>query len=138
MKRTLFAIFFALFVSLAIAGSYEIGDRLFVNDSNHPVPGVKIGAFGTATTLSQVVIYSSSITPAATAAAIGTTSQTFTVSGLATTDKISVNGPAPTSLCPITGYRVSAANTLQLDFSTLTAAACTPAAGTHTIVAIRS
>lgn len=137
MKRILFPILLLVF-SLAWAGSYEIGDRLFVNDSNHPVPGAKIGPFGTATILSQIVVYSQSITPVATAAAIGTTSQTFTVTGLSTSDKISVNGPAPTSLCPITGYRVSSANTLQLDFSTLTAAACTPSAGTHTVVAIRS
>lgn len=35
-------------------------------------------------------------------------------------------------------YPVSAADTLQMDFATLTAAACTPAAGAYTITASRS
>ncbi len=97
---------------------------------------VVIGAAGTA--VANVAIYTpASFTPVATAAAIGTTSQTFTVTNLAATDKVTVNGPAPTSLCPLVSYRVSAANTLQLDFATLTAAACTPAAGVYSIVAIR-
>lgn len=83
-------------------------------------------------------MYAPSLTPVATAAAIGTTEQTFTVTGLATTDRVYVNGPAPTSLCPTVHARVSAANTLALAFSTLTAAACTPAAGTYNVVALRS
>lgn len=82
----------------------------------------------------NIKVYSPSLTPAATAAAIGTTQQTFSVSGLATANRIAVIGPVPTSLCPITGARVSAANTLQLDITTLTAAACTPASGTYTVV----
>jgi hypothetical protein len=85
----------------------------------------------------RIVSYTQTITPAATAAAIGTTAQTFTVTGLATTDRVIVNVPGVTSLCPMVHARVSAANTLQLWFSTLTAAACTPAAGSHTIIAIR-
>lgn len=83
-------------------------------------------------------MFAPSLTPAATAAAIGTTEQTFTVTGLATADRVYVNGPAPTSLCPMVHARVSAANSLTLAFSTLTAAACTPAAGTYNIVALRS
>ncbi len=81
--------------------------------------------------------YTSTLTPVATPAAVGTTQQTFTVTGLSTSDRIYVNGPAPTSLCPMVGFRVSAANTLQLDFTTLTAVACTPAAGSYTVFAIR-
>lgn len=76
-----------------------------------------------------------SITPAATAAAIGTSQQTFTVTGLTTGMDVWVVGPAPTALCPNTGARVSAANTLQLDFATMTAVACTPAAGTYNVIA---
>lgn len=82
-------------------------------------------------------IYTPSITPTATSAAIQTALQTTTVTGLSTSDTIYVNGPAPTSLCPMVGARVSAANTLQLEFVVLTAAACTPASGTYTIVAVR-
>lgn len=83
-------------------------------------------------------MFAPSLTPAATAAAIGTTEQSFTVTGLATSDRVYVNGPAPTSLCPMVHARVSAANTLTLAFSTLTAAACTPVAGTYNVVALRS
>lgn len=75
------------------------------------------------------------LTPAATAAAIGVSQQTFTVPGLTTGMDVFVSGPAPTALCPNTGARVSAANTLQLDFATLTAAACTPASGTYQVIA---
>ncbi len=84
-----------------------------------------------------VAIFVPSLTPAATPAAIGTTSQTFTVTGLGAADVIMIMGPAPTSLCPNVSARVSALNTLQLSFSTLTAAACTPAAGVYTIYAFR-
>lgn len=95
-------------------------------------------AIGGGTVITGVVVYTPTLTPAATAAAVGTTQQTFTVTGLATTDKLIVNGPVPTSLCPMTGYRASAVDTLQLDFTTLTAAACTPPTGVYKIVAIRS
>ena len=95
-----------------------------------------VGAGGSALS-NGIVVYSQSLTPAATSAAIQTTEQNFTVTGLNTSDKIYVNGPAPTSLCPPVHARVAAANTLALAFSTLTAAACTPAAGTYNIIAIR-
>ena len=96
-------------------------------------------AIGGGTAVTKIsVLTTGAITPVATAAAIGTTQQTFAVTGLLTTDKIIVNGPVPTSLCPMTGYRVSATDTLQLDFTTLTASACTPAAGTYNIVMIRN
>lgn len=86
----------------------------------------------------QSRVYSQSLTPSATSAAIQTSAQTFTVTGLTTADVVFVNGPAPTSLCPMVGARVSAANTLQLHFTVLTASACTPASGTYVVVAVRS
>ena len=76
-------------------------------------------------------------TPVATAAAIGVSQQTVTVTGLTLQDIPYVIGPVPTALCPMTGYRVSAANTLQIDYATLTAAACTPSAGTLTVIAMK-
>ena len=86
----------------------------------------------------QSVFTSGAITPAATAAAIGTTGQTFTVKGLAQGEPISlVSFPTQTSLCPATGAAVTAANTVTLYFTTLTAAACTPAAGTYNFSAPR-
>ena len=93
-------------------------------------------AIGGGTAITKIVVYAPTLTPAATAAAIQTVEQTFTVTGLAVTDKVFVNGPVPTSLCPPVTFRVSAVNTLAIGFSTLTAAECTPAAGTYNIVAI--
>ena len=95
-----------------------------------------IGTSGTAIT--QIRVYAATIDIAATAAAIGTTEQTFTVTGLDTTDKVFVNGPAPTALCPVVHYRVSAANTLAVGIATLTAVACDPASATYNIVAVRN
>lgn len=86
----------------------------------------------------SALLFSQTITPVATAAAIGTTEQTFTVTGIKTTDNVQVSKDlAETSLCPLVGARISAADTLALKFSTLTAAACTPSAGTHRIVVFR-
>jgi opacity protein-like surface antigen len=90
------------------------------------------------TAITNIRVFAPSLTPAITSAAIQTAEQTFTVTGLATTDKVFVNGPVPTSLCPPVTFRVSATDTLAIGFSTLTAAGCTPAAGTYNIVAVRS
>lgn len=90
------------------------------------------------TTVTKIVAYSPTLTPAATAATIQTVEQTFTVTGLTTADKVFVNGPAPTALCAATTFRVSAADTLAVGFTVLTAVACTPAAGVYNIVAIRN
>jgi hypothetical protein len=88
--------------------------------------------------LGQMSLFQSAITPAATSAAIQTAEQTFTVTGLLVGDIVFVESPAtPTSLCPLVGARVSALNTLALDFTVLTAAACTPVAGTYTIIDLR-
>jgi hypothetical protein len=86
----------------------------------------------------QNVFSTGAITPAATAAAIGTAAQTFTVAGLASGEPVTVvSQPAPTSLCPLVAARVTAANTVSLYFTTLTAAACTPASGTYFLLSSR-
>lgn len=90
------------------------------------------------TPVGNVRSYYGNITPAATAAAIGSAEQTFTVTGLATADTVYISPPAaPTSLCPPVMARVSAANTLAITFLTMTAVACTPAAGVYKVIAIR-
>ncbi len=72
------------------------------------------------------------ITPAATSAAIQTAEQTFTVTGVNVGDYVTVSPQvAATSLCPPVYARVSAANTVAIGFTVLTAAACTPAAGLY-------
>ena len=116
MKRIIFASLCALFLALAVWLPKASGGGI----DNPPR-----------------ATFSASCTPTATSAAIQTVEQTCAVTGLQTTDIVSVNGPAPTSLCPPTTFRVSAANTLAIGFTVLTAAACTPAAGTYHIAAIR-
>lgn len=93
---------------------------------------------GGGTTMTQVRVYTPSLTPGQLAAAIGVTEQTFSVTGLTTADKVIVNGPGPAALCPLVTARVSGADTLALGFVDLTIALCTPAAGTYTVVAFRS
>lgn len=78
------------------------------------------------------VFSTGAITPAASSAAIQTAAQTFTLTGAVTGEPIAIiSQPAPTSLCPLVAAKVTAANTVSLYFTTLTAAACTPAAGTY-------
>jgi len=139
---------FASTTSAELAGkiSNETGSGLLVfNDTPTfiaPILGaatatsIATGAAGTVIT--QIRVYAPTLTPTETSAAIQTAEQTFTVNGLATSDKVFVNGPAPTSLCPAVTFRVSAENTLSIGFSVLTAVACTPAAGVYNIVAVRN
>ena len=94
-----------------------------------------IGAAGTE--ISQIVVYSQTITPAATAAAT-VAEQTFTVNGLTTADKVFVNAGAISNSVAIGNVRVSAANTLAVQFINPTAGSLTATAGTWKIVAIRS
>ena len=84
------------------------------------------------------VLSSGAITPTPTAAAIGVATQTFTVTGLTSTDMIALtSGPAPTALCPVVGARATSTNTVSLDFAVLTAVACTPASGTYKFLVVR-
>lgn len=80
--------------------------------------------------------YTPTLTPALIVSA-GYTEQTFTVTGLTTTDTIIVNGPAAAANSVLVHARVSAADTLALTWIT-DAANITPTSGTYRIVAIRS
>jgi hypothetical protein len=107
----------------------------------NPYINVQTGQFwfcDTGTGNWQPVFSTGTITPVATAAAIQTVAQTFTVAGLAVGEPVAVIGqPAPSSLCPLVAARVTAANTVSLYFTTLTAAACTPTSGTYFLMAPR-
>jgi hypothetical protein len=94
---------------------------------------LQVGSSGTAIT--QQTVYTPTLTPAATAAA-GFSKQTFTVTGLTTSDTVIVNGPNATNLSALVSFRVSAADTLELTW--FCQSALTPAAGVYRIVAIRS
>lgn len=96
---------------------------------------VKVGSSGTA--LTQAVVYSQTITPASVAAAT-VAEQTFTVTGLTTADKVIINPAATGNATAACSARVSAANTLAVQFVNPTAGALVPGAGTWTVIAIRS
>ena len=104
-----------------------------------PVVYTKSGAnYGQAPNTNVSPVLSGSFTGTATAASIGVATQTVMVTGVNSGDTLSlVSAPAPTSLCPLTTYRATAANTVSLDFAVLTAAACTPATGTYKFMVIR-
>lgn len=94
-----------------------------------------IGAAGTPVT--QIRAYSQTITPASVAAAVAA-EQTFTVTGLTTADKVVVNPAATGNATAVAAARVSAANTLAVQFVNPTAGALVPGAGTYTVLAFRS
>ena len=80
-----------------------------------------------------------SLTPAALAASIGFSEQTFTLNGLLATDVVVVSPPAaPAALADVTRARVSATNTLALTFFNASAAGNTPIAGTYLVAIIRT
>lgn len=84
----------------------------------------------------KVQTYSVTINP--TSVSANTTSeQTFTVTGLSTTDIVFVNKPTHQAGMALVGYRVSAKDTIALTFMNTTAGSIDPANETYTIVAIR-
>ena len=95
--------------------------------------GAQIGSSGT--TLTQAKVYTPTLTPAATVGA-GYHEQTFTVTGLSTSDTVTVNGPAAAANTVLVHARVSAADTLALTW--ITSAAATPASGVYRVLAVRS
>lgn len=96
-----------------------------------------IGATGTATPVTQIRVYSQTITPASVAAAT-VAEQTFTVTGLTTADKVFVNHAVTGNATGVAGVRVSATNTLAVSYVNPTAGALVPGAGTYQIMALRS
>lgn len=98
-------------------------------------PSFTLGVSGTAIT--QMRVYSQALDPASVAANT-TAEQTFTVTGLATTDKVFVNKPSNTAGLGIVNARVSAVDTLAITFGNFTAAPIDAASETYTITAIRS
>lgn len=77
-----------------------------------------------------------SITPASVGAAT-TAEQSFTVPGVNVGDWIEVTPPSLLGGVVLCNSRVSAANTVQLQFSNATAGALIPPAGSHIFVIIR-
>ena len=81
-------------------------------------------------------LYSQTITPAS-VAANDCAEETFTVTGLATTDTVAINPVATGNATSAGQVRVSAADTLAVTYCNPTAGALVPGAGTMTIFAVR-
>lgn len=79
-----------------------------------------------------------SLTPAGTAAGPLTASQTFTVTGLKTTDQIlNVTPPSSTAGLALVRAWVSAADTLEIVFGNFSTGPLTSASGTHKVFVFR-
>lgn len=80
----------------------------------------------------RVYKYSAALTPVA-VATVTCAEQSFTVTGVvASTDYIlNVEGPAPTAGTGIVGFRITADNTVGINFVNPTGGNLTPAAGTY-------
>lgn len=79
-----------------------------------------------------LVMYSQTLTPLSVAAAT-TAEQTFTVTGLLANTVVWVNKPSPTNGLGIAGVRISAANTLAINYVNVTSGAIVPPAETYII-----
>lgn len=140
MKRHL-KIALALLLGLAAsAGAQLVPNPPPVNAPTNTLAATTSLTVGSATptAITNIRVYSPTCTPTASSGAIETFLFACTVTGVTTADKIIVNPPAPTSLCPFVSALVTGADTVSLRFSVLTAAVCTPSAGTYLMVAIRS
>lgn len=96
-----------------------------------------IGTSGTAIT--QTRVYTPTLAPADVSAADEYNEQTFTVTGLSTSDTIVVNPPAMSSVphSQLIAFRVSAADTLALTFRAVSGTHAPPQ-GVYRIIAFRS
>jgi hypothetical protein len=100
------------------------------------LPGLRVGPYGSI--FSNLKVYSAALTPT-TVNPNTTSEQTFTVTGLLADDiPIAVVKPTATTQVGIVNYRVSAANTLAIQFANLTATTTVPASETYTIVVVNS
>lgn len=97
--------------------------------------GLKVGA--APTQISQIKVYSPSLNPAS-VALTSVSTQTFTVTGLSTSDTVVVNPPSLTAGLLVTNCFVSAANTLSITFYNTTGSAIDELVATWKVVAIRS
>jgi hypothetical protein len=95
----------------------------------------KVGTSGTS--LSQIRVYTPTLTPAA-CASFTSAEQTFAVVGITTADKIIVNGPSCAAGSGIVNVRASNTDEIAIMFMNTTAGPVTPTAGVYSIVAIRS
>ncbi|MGD0229701.1 MAG: hypothetical protein ABSC19_04985 [Syntrophorhabdales bacterium] len=106
-------------------GSPPVPQR--TNPYQNPIQGLQMG---------EVVTFFATLSPAAVAANT-TAEQTFTVTGITTTDFVwAVNKPSVQAGLGIVNWRISAANTLAITFSNNTGSSITPTASEVYIVTV--
>ena len=85
----------------------------------------------------KLASFTVALTPA-TVAPVSSAEQTFAVTGLLTTDLVSINSPANVASIGIVGTRVSAAGVLAINFTNSSATTTgTPAAGNYIVGVMR-
>jgi len=94
------------------------------------VPGLTVGG---GDNFSKFTVYSASLVPASTVAALQFAA-TFTIAGVVTTERIFMNASSVSNNVAPVGAYVQATNEVVLQFIQI-AASSTPSAGTYTIVA---
>lgn len=98
---------------------------------------IRVGPEELATPLDLIDTFTVSVTPASVTAA-STAEQAVTVNGVQTGDLIMlVNYPARTNSTAPTGCRISANNTVQVQYVNPTAGALTPPSGNYTFLVLR-
>ena len=101
--------------------------------TDYPKPdSLLVGPRGVGQPYDACLTVISSLTPAAVNSA-STAEQTFTITGLLTSDQVDItNQPARTGSVCTAGVRVSAANTVAITYINPTAGSLTPPAGNYT------
>lgn len=130
-------------MTAAEAGAVEYDGTAFYGTNSGAVrkafvrqeDAIKVGASGTS--LTQMRVYTPTLTPTAVGAATSV-EQTYTVTGLATTDTVTVNHAGHVAGLVIGSARVSATDTLAITWANVTAGSLTPTSGTYRILAVRS
>ncbi len=112
------------------AGNVTITNNLTVNGS------FTLGASGTP--LTQMRVYTPTLNPGSVPAS-SAVEQTYTVTGLAVGDIVTINKPSQTGNCIIGNVRVSATDTLAVTWANPGAiVACDPPSETYIVMAVRS
>lgn len=106
--------------------------------TDYPKPdSLLCGPRGVGQPWDAILFLSASVTPASVAAA-STAEQSVTVTGVQALDEVvMVSYPARTNSTAPTGARVSAANTVQVEYVNPTAGALTPPSGTYQFIVFR-
>lgn len=93
-------------------------------------------AVGGGTPITKVAVYTPTLTPAP-VPANSTSEQTFTVPGLTTADTVTLTPPVALGFGLVVTARVSAPDTLAVQFGNLSSGSVTPATGAYRVLAIR-